>query len=111
MDHRTLQLIIRTIFEQASKQISIEGTKVMAVPLFDVLDANDPGTLHRLGCCDTILLLAATSFLSPSLPMHMMQCLLPLLSYINRACLQMTTFNGLSLAYKVAKRWLMPSFN
>eukprot|EP00045_Choanoeca_perplexa_P013002 m.144900 g.144900 ORF g.144900 m.144900 type:complete len:357 (+) comp16209_c0_seq10:81-1151(+) len=36
-----LQLIIRTIFEFASKDLTIDGTKVIPVPLFEVLDPND----------------------------------------------------------------------
>jgi hypothetical protein len=40
------QLVIRTLFEQATKAIRVEGSAVIPCPLFNVLDPADPGELH-----------------------------------------------------------------
>src|SRR4029077_4379678 len=37
-----LQYLIKSLFEYATKQIKIDGTKIIPVGLFNILDANNP---------------------------------------------------------------------
>lgn len=42
-----LQCAIRQIFRNATSRIRIPGTEVVPIPLFEVLDAKDPGDYEQ----------------------------------------------------------------
>lgn len=42
-----LQCAIRQIFRHATSRIRIPGTEVVPIPLFEVLDAKDPGDYEQ----------------------------------------------------------------